>query len=49
MVILSYQAYANVGYKEHLWLLAIEYILVMGYFIYEMIGSTSKKLHFFKK
>lgn len=49
MVILSYQAYANVDYKEHLWLLAIEYILVIGYFIYEMIGRGSKKLYFFKK
>ncbi|RIV70605.1 polyprenol phosphomannose-dependent alpha 1,6 mannosyltransferase MptB [Flagellimonas aequoris] len=49
MVILSYQAYANADYKEHLWLLAIEYILVIGYFIYEMIGRGSKKLYFFKK
>ncbi len=49
MVILSYQAYANVDYKEHLWLLAIEYIFVIGYFIYEMIGVASKKLYFFKK
>ncbi len=49
MVILSYQTYANVDYKEQLWLLAIEYILVIGYFIYEMIGVLSKKLYFFKK
>ncbi|WP_228236245.1 polyprenol phosphomannose-dependent alpha 1,6 mannosyltransferase MptB [Allomuricauda sp. M10] len=49
MVILSYQTYANVDFKEQLWLLAIEYILVIGYFIYEMIGVLSKKLYFFKK
>ncbi|MCR9226199.1 MAG: mannosyltransferase [Flavobacteriaceae bacterium] len=48
-VILSYYAYSNPDYKENLWLLAIEYILVIGFFIYEMIGSRPKKLYFFKK
>ncbi len=48
-IILSYYAYSNPDYKENLWLLAIEYILVIGFFIYEMIGSRPKKLYFFKK
>ncbi|WP_036380264.1 polyprenol phosphomannose-dependent alpha 1,6 mannosyltransferase MptB [Muricauda sp. MAR_2010_75] len=48
-IVLSYQAYSNPDYKENLWLLAIEYILVFGFFIYEMIGRGSKKLYFFKK
>ncbi len=48
-IILSYHAYSNPDYKENLWLLAIEYILVIGFFIYEMIGNRPKKLYFFKK
>lgn len=48
-IILSYYAYSNPAYKENLWLLAIEYIVVIGLFIYEMIGSRPKKLYFFKK
>ncbi|MEC8831282.1 MAG: mannosyltransferase, partial [Bacteroidota bacterium] len=48
-VILSYYTYSNPDYKENLWLLAIEYILVLGFFICEMIGSRPKKLYFFKK
>ena len=48
-IILSYYAYSNPDYKENLWLLAIEYILVIGFFIYEMIGNRPKKLYFYKK
>ncbi len=48
-IILSYYAYSNPDYKENLWLLSVEYILVIGFFIYEMIGSRPKKLYFFKK
>jgi len=48
-VVLSYYAYSNPDYKENLWLLAIEYILVIGFFIYEIIGSRPKKLYFLKK
>ncbi|SDQ07069.1 Protein of unknown function [Flagellimonas zhangzhouensis] len=47
-VILSYFAYTNPDNKENLWLLAVEYILVFGVFLYEMIGKGSKKLYFFK-
>lgn len=48
-VILSYYAYSNPDYTESLPLLSIEYILVIGFFIYEMISKGSKKLYFFKK
>ncbi|WP_418499740.1 mannosyltransferase [Flagellimonas sp.] len=48
-VILSYYAYTNPDYKENLWLLAIEYILVIGFFLYEMMANGPKKLYFFKK
>ncbi|KQC31027.1 polyprenol phosphomannose-dependent alpha 1,6 mannosyltransferase MptB [Flagellimonas eckloniae] len=48
-VILSYWAYSNPDYTENLWLLAIEYILVFGYLIYEIVGKGQKKLYFFKK
>ena len=48
-IILSYYTYSNPDYTENLGLLAIEYLLVIGFFIYEMIGSRPKKLYFFKK
>ncbi|SFB66597.1 hypothetical protein SAMN04487891_101128 [Flagellimonas taeanensis] len=48
-VILSYYAYTNPDYKENLWFLAVEYILVIGFFLYEMMAKGSKKLYFFKK
>ena len=49
MIILSYEAYSNPDYKENLWLLTFEYMVVIGFFIYEMITKAPKKLHFFKK
>jgi hypothetical protein len=49
LIILSYQAYSNPDYKENLWLLTFEYIVVIGFFIYEMITKAPKKLYFFKK
>ncbi|WP_421808665.1 polyprenol phosphomannose-dependent alpha 1,6 mannosyltransferase MptB [Flagellimonas sp.] len=48
-IILSYYTYSNPDYTENLGLLAIEHLLVIGFFIYEMIGSRPKKLYFFKK
>jgi hypothetical protein len=36
VVILSYSAYADPAYRENLWLLAIEYIVVFGIMWYEL-------------
>ncbi len=49
VVVLSYYAYSNSDYDENLWLLAIEYLLVFGFLIYEILAKAEKKLHFFKK
>ncbi len=49
LVILSYWAYSNSDFTESFWLLAIEYIAVMGFLIYEIVVKGGKKLHFFKK
>jgi hypothetical protein len=35
-MILSYQAYANDPWKENLWFVALEYLLVYGYLIWEV-------------
>ncbi len=48
-VILSYWAYTNPEYEESLWLLSLEYLLVIGFLIYELWGKGIKKLYFFKK
>ncbi|SHG49283.1 polyprenol phosphomannose-dependent alpha 1,6 mannosyltransferase MptB [Flagellimonas flava] len=47
--VLSYSAYTNPDFKENLWLVAFEYILVFAFLIYEIVGKGGKKLHFFKK
>ncbi|WP_273568171.1 mannosyltransferase [Maribacter halichondriae] len=49
VVILSYFAYSLSDYKENLWLLAIEYILLYGFLIYEIITVGGKKVLFRKK
>lgn len=36
VVILSYQAYANSPWKENLWLITLEYIILYTYFIWEV-------------
>ncbi len=36
MVILSYSAYVNEAYQENLWLVGLEYLAVIGMFIYEV-------------
>ena len=35
-IILSYQAYANIPWKENLWFIALEYIIVFSYLIFEL-------------
>ena len=40
-VILSYQAYANTPWKENLWFVFIEYLLVYGFLIYEVIKNKN--------
>ena len=44
LVILSYSAYGESGFREHLWLLFIEYFIVFGYMIYEIIRVEGEKL-----
>ncbi|MBW6481637.1 MAG: mannosyltransferase [Vicingaceae bacterium] len=44
-VILSYSAYSNNQFNENLWIVALEYLLVLGWFIWEMVV---RKKHFFK-
>lgn len=49
LVVLSYFAYSNPDFDENLWLLAFEYLVVIGYLIYEIMARRGKKLDFFKK
>lgn len=44
VIILSYQAYANTPWKENLWFVAIEYIAVFSFLIYEIKRVTVKNL-----
>ncbi len=43
-VVLSYSAYSNPQYTENLWLLGIEYTLVFGFLLYEIITQGGKKV-----
>lgn len=36
MVMLSYSAYGKEGFSENLWLVSLEYIVVIGFFIWEL-------------
>lgn len=42
LVILSYSAYANPGFEEELWILAIEYFLIFGAISYELLKPGRK-------
>ena len=48
VVILSYYAYSQISFKEHLGLLSIEYIVVYGFIIFELFRLKSLKLLFRK-
>ena len=41
-VVLSYYAYSLADFKENMWLLAIEYLAVFGFLIYELIAYRNK-------
>jgi hypothetical protein len=44
VIILSYQAYANIPWKENLWFVAIEYIIVFIYLIFELKNKNNNQL-----
>lgn len=39
LIVLSYFAYSQPNFKESLWLLSLEYLLVFGFFIYEFLKN----------
>ncbi len=43
-ILLSYAAYSNEVYKENLWLVSLEYLIVYGYLIWELFFKTTLKL-----
>lgn len=45
-VILSYFAYSNPDFKESLWLISLEYFVMMGYLIYEFLYLKKLKKAF---
>lgn len=47
-IVLSYYAYAQLEFKEHMGLLAVEYISVYGFLIYEIFSKKGKTLKFLK-
>ncbi len=48
VVVLSYFAYSQTPFKEHMGLIAIEYIVVFGFIVYEIVKLKGKKLLFHK-
>lgn len=36
MIVLSYSAYGSGGFQENFWLVGLEYLVVIGYFIWEV-------------
>ncbi len=43
LIFLSYSAYSNTDFQENLWLVSMEYAVVLGLFIYENLISPKKK------
>ncbi len=48
VIILSYYAYSQTGFKEHLGILSIEYIIVYGFLFFEFFRLNAQKLLFRK-
>ena len=44
VIVLSYQAYANIPWKENLWLIALEYLVVYGFLLWEILQIKKKSL-----
>ncbi|SHG75974.1 hypothetical protein SAMN05444483_1287 [Salegentibacter echinorum] len=42
LVFFSYEAYGNKDFSENYWLIAIEYLIVFGYFLYELFQKKTK-------
>ncbi|AUC16415.1 mannosyltransferase [Tenacibaculum sp. SZ-18] len=42
IIILSYQAYANLTWKENLWFVTLEYSILYGFLIYELKKPTQR-------
>lgn len=42
MIVLSYTAYPATGFKENLWFVALEYLVVIGFFVWEVVWKKSK-------
>ncbi|WP_366084974.1 mannosyltransferase [Polaribacter sp.] len=48
VIILSYQAYANLPWQENLWFVALEYILLFSFMIFEYKTQNKKRNIIFK-
>lgn len=46
LIFLSYQAYVNSEYSEITWLIVLEYLIVIGYFVFEVHSNEFKKKKF---
>ncbi|MFV8225610.1 mannosyltransferase [Christiangramia aquimixticola] len=44
VVMLSYYAYSNSGYEENFWLIALEYIAVLSYMVYELFRKPKPEV-----
>ena len=42
LVVLSYWAYSNPAFQENFWLIALEYIAVIGFAIWELMKDKNK-------
>ena len=41
VIVLSYTAYVNSGFKENLWMVGLEYVIVFGVFFYEIYKQSA--------